>query len=68
MSIKQTWTWNSAKNLGGQAGGQPKIWEGPWPTQAPLRTATVALSFLFDVRYSTMEKLSWEFLIYFWIT
>ena len=25
-----------SKKVGGQAGGQPKIWEGPWPTQAPL--------------------------------
>ena len=46
-----------AKNLG-----------GPWPTQPPLRTATVALSLLCDVRYSIMEKLSWEFLIYCYIT
>jgi len=23
-----------SKKLGGQAGGQPKIWEGPWPIQA----------------------------------
>jgi len=30
----------SSTKLGGLAGGQPKIW-GPWPTQLPLRTATV---------------------------
>jgi len=57
-----------SKNLRGQAESQPKIWEGPWPTQAPLRTATVALSFLCDIRYSKMEKLSWEFIIYYNIT
>jgi len=59
MSIKRTW--NYAKNWSGQAEGQPKIWEGPWPTQASLRTATVALSLL-------CVKLSWEFLVYCYIT
>jgi len=25
-----------SKKLGGHAGGQPKIWEGSWPTQDPV--------------------------------
>jgi len=41
-----------------EAGGQPKIWEGYGPPRPPFTTATVALSLLCDVRYSTMEKLS----------
>jgi len=55
------------KTGGGQVGRAAKSLGGPWPTQAPLRTAAVALSFLCDVRHSTMEKL-WEFLIYCYIT
>jgi len=39
MSIKRTWTWNSAQNWGIQAvGSQKSGWA--WPTQVPPRTAT----------------------------
>jgi len=31
----------NGKKMGGQTGSQPKIWGGAWPTQAPLRIATV---------------------------
>jgi len=59
-----------SKKLEGQAGGQPKIWRGYGPPRPLLRTATVALSIslLCGICYSTMEKLSWEFLIYCYIT
>jgi len=45
------------KKMGRQVGGPAKSLGGPWPTEAPLRTATVVLSLLCDVRHSTMEKL-----------
>jgi len=38
MSIKRIWTWNVAQNWG-PSRGPAKNLGGPWPTQAPLRTA-----------------------------
>jgi len=63
-NLKVKWS----KKLGGTSRGAAKNLGRPWPTQAPFRTATATLSLLCDVRYSTMEKLSWEFLIYCYIT
>jgi len=39
-------------------GASQKSVRGHGPPRPPLRTSTVPLSFLSDVRYSTMEKLS----------
>jgi len=52
----------SKKLGGGKLGARQKSGRAI-PTQAPLRIATVALSLLCDVRYSTItiKKLSWEF-------
>jgi len=64
MSIKRTWMWNKAKNLAAKQGASQKPRRSHETPRPPLRTATEALSLLCDVRYSTMEKWSWEFLIY----
>jgi len=53
-----------SKNWGAKQGFSPKSGRGHGPPRSPLRTATVPLSLLCDVRYSTMERLSWEFLSY----
>jgi len=56
------------KTGGAKQGASQKSWRSHVLPRPPLRTATVALSLLCDVRYSTMERLSWEFLIYCYIT
>jgi len=58
----------SSKKLGGQAGVNQKSGRRHGSPRHRVRTATVALSLLCDVHYSTVEKLSWEFLIYYYIT
>jgi len=53
------------KTRGDKQGASQKSGRGHGPSSPPpIRTATVALSLLCDLRYSTMEKLSWEFFIH----